>query len=193
MSADGRIWICGNDRTEDYGFLWTRCENLPTGASVVADRTSPNRFYALDPQSGTLYTSVDGAKTFRSKPLALPLTGEDALYASPRRSGDLWIAGTDGLYHASPARPFAKLPRVTEIHAFGLGPDAPGTGAPILFVAGKVDGESGIFRSDDFAQTWLHLNGPSPSITVSVIHPDPRRIGRVYLTCGDGLFCGDPR
>ena len=76
VSSDGRTWIWslrgGTYRTDDYGFVWTPCEGLPTGLNVVADRVSPARFYALDLFGDRLYLSEDGGRRFRERPLALP-------------------------------------------------------------------------------------------------------------------------
>lgn len=194
VSADGRVWVCGNDRTEDYGFVWTPCEDLPVGVRVVADRTSPGRFYAVGSGDGMLYTSIDGAKTFRARPLSFSMSGECSLYASPRRSGDLWLAGgTTDLYHSPPARPFSKVPRVIEIEALGFGPGVSETGGTTLLLAGAIDLERGIFRSEDSAQTWVRLEGPAFLGRVFAIEADPKKIGRLYVSCEAGLYCGDPR
>ena len=214
VSADGRVWVWslkdGAYRSEDYGLEWSRCEAggepLAGGLRVVADRISPNRFYALDLFGDRLYVSQDGARTFAARDLRLPggppkpgdrgdaRGGQDALYATPGRSGDLWIAAFDGLYHAAPARSFERVSGPSEIQAFGFGRSAPKAETPALYLAGVVDGVRGIFRSDDAAGSWVRINDDAHQWgLVLAITGDPKRYGRVYVgTHGRGVIYGKP-
>lgn len=216
VSPDGRTWVWslrnGAYRTTDYGTTWTRClvrsgDELSAGLRVIPDGTDSRRFYALDLFNDRLYVSDDGGKSFTSRPLALPggppvrgdrfdqRGGQDQLYPTPGRSGDLWLAAFDGLYHASTGGAFVRLPDVGEIHAFGFGRSAPGMSAPALYLVGTVNRTPGIFRSDDSAKTWMRINDDAHQWgLVLQISGDPKKYGRVYVgTHGRGVFYGDPR
>jgi len=89
---------------------------------------------------------------------------------------------------------FTKMGKVTEIHAFGFGKEAPGSKYPALYLIGIVDGQRGVFRSDDTAQNWFRINDDQHQWGL-VLHitGDPKKYGRVYVgTHGRGTQYGDP-
>lgn len=195
VSSNGKTWVWGGFWSDDLGAIWTPSQKLPSGLRVVADRTSAERFYAMDAAGEKLYVSSDGGKRFAERELGLPEGSRRAegFYPTPGRAGDLWVAASDGLYHASPARPFAKLAGVSEARALGFGKAAPGRVGPTLFLAGSVGGVRGVFRSDDGATTWSRID---EGLTGSVVEltGDLRRFGRVVVATSDrGAFLGEPR
>ncbi len=212
VSSRGELWIWTPDRsipyrTQDRGQSWTPIEGLALGTRVVADTVDPHRFYALDLFGDQLFESADAGSTFTSSALHLPggppapgkrgdpRGGQDRLYATPGRSGDLWIAGYDGLYHLSTPHSLpARLPSVSEIHAFGFGRAAPGAAVPALYLVGVVDGTRGIFRSVDEAGSWVRINDDAHQWGLILqITGDPDLFGRVYVgTHGRGILYGDP-
>ena len=219
VSSDGRTWVWtprgqGAQRTADRGASWTPCAGLPKETRVVADRVDPRRFYAMDLFGGSLFESRDGGAHFTQRPLVLPgglpkrggsgadnrtnrgddRGGQDLLYATPGRAGDLWLAAYDGLYHAAPGKPFARTAAVQQIHAFGFGRGAPHAKGPALYLVGTVEGQRGIFRSTDEGASWLRINDDSHQWgLVLQVAGDPKRFGRVYVgTHGRGTFYGDP-
>ena len=194
-------------------------QGLPTGLRIIADPVDPRLFYAVSVPDGTLYRSSDGAATFTAEHFTLPDAapvsgaapaasgrgdnrgGQDRIYATPGRSGDIWLAAFDGLYHSVTPTPatsagisFAHLPGVEEIHAFGFGKAAPKQSFPALYLVGTVHGQPGIFRSIDEARTWVRINDDQHQWgLVLQIAGDPRIYGRVYIgTHGRGVFYGDP-
>ncbi|HEX9093698.1 MAG TPA: sialidase family protein [Coriobacteriia bacterium] len=213
VSSDGGTWVWTPERspvsfTRDRGATWARSQGVPENTRVIADRVDPRTFYALALFDGQLFVSRDGAATFTAQPLALPdglprrggnrgddRGGQDRLYATPGRKGDLWLAAFHGLYHATDSGGgFVRLPGVTEIHAFGFGKAAPGTDSPALFLVGVVEGVRGVFRSDDTARSWVRINDDRHQWGL-VLHVtgDPKLYGRVYVgTHGRGTLYGDP-
>lgn len=206
VSPDGGTWVwslkTGAYRTNDYGSSWTSCEGLPVGLRVVADRTSPALFYAIDLFEGKFYVSTDAARSFRETELGFKARrgnrgdargGQDRIYSAPGRANDLWIAAFDGLYHAAPARPFTKLPNVSEIHAFGFGRAAPMSHSATLYLVGVVGGVRGVFRSTDEGLAWRRINDEAHQWgLVLQVTGDPKKFGRVYVgTHGRGVFYGD--
>jgi photosystem II stability/assembly factor-like uncharacterized protein len=219
VSTDGTIWVWTPREavpyvTSDEGATWTACAGLPAGTRVVADRVNGERFYAIALFDGKLYESTDGGLHFTDQPLVLPgglpkrggggkdnrtdrgddRGGQDRLYTTPGREGDLWLAAYDGLYH-QPAKDFIRMPAVEQIHAFGFGKAAPHAKTPALYLVGTVEGQRGFFRSTDGGASWLRINDDQHQWgLVLQITGDPKKFGRVYVgTHGRGTFYGDPK
>jgi len=213
VSSDGSTWVWTPERqpvsvTRDRGATWSRSEGVPENTRVIADRVDPRTFYALALFDGTLFVSHDAAATFAAQPLRLPdglprrggdrgdgRGGQDRLYATPGKTGDLWLAAFNGLYHSTDAGGgFTRLGGVSEIHAFGFGMAAPGADSPALYLVGVVEGVRGVFRSDDSARSFVRINDDQHQWGL-VLHVsgDPKRYGRVYVgTHGRGTLYGDP-
>ncbi len=219
VSADGNTWVWTPERasasfTRDRGVTWTPAQGLAAGLRVIADPVNPRAFYALSLAAHTLYKSTDGAATFTAQSFTLPdrpiasasssrgdnRGGQDRLYLAPGRSGDLWLAAFDGLYHATPgtgtgATTFVRMPEVEQIHAFGFGKAAPHQTFPALYLVGTIAGQRGIFRSTDDGRSWVRINDDQHQWGLILqITGDPKRFGRVYVgTHGRGIVYGDPR
>ena len=215
VSADGRTWIWslrgGIYRTTDGGVSWTPVQGLLSGqgnaSRAVADRIDPNRFYALDLFGGKLYESTDAGFSFTARALTLPdelprpggdrgdsRGGQDQVYATPGRSGDLWIAAANGLYHSADRQSWSRMPGVEVVHGFGFGKGVAGVHEPALYLVGTVRGQRGVFRSDTFGTSWVRINDDAHQWgLVLLVTGDPKVYGRVYVgTHGRGAFCGDP-
>src|SRR5450432_642983 len=224
VSADGVTWVWTPREqvayvTSDKGATWIPCAGLPKETRVVADRVNPKRFYAMALFDGKLFESVDGAAHFTERPLVLQgglpkrggsgndnrtgrgddRGGQDRIYATPGREGDLWLAAFDGLYHAPAGKEFVRIPAVEQVHAFGFGKAAPHAieagKAAALYLVGTVQGQRGFFRSTDGGATWLRINDDQHQWgLVLQITGDPKKFGRVYVgTHGRGTFYGDPQ
>ncbi len=214
VSSDGATWVWTPEHsvvsfTRDRGATWTESQGIPRDTRVVADRVNPMKFYGIALFDGKLFTSTDGAATFTERPLALPdglpqrggnrgddRGGQDRIYATPGKEGDLWLAAFNGLYHSTDTgATFVRLGGVQEIHAFGFGKAAPGASYPALYLIGVVDGVRGIFRSDDTARAWVRINDDQHQWGLLLqITGDPKQYGRVYVgTHGRGTQYGDPR
>jgi hypothetical protein len=218
VSSDGATWIWTPEReapyrTRDRGQTWLPVQGLAAGARVVADPEDVKTFYAVSLADRILYRSTDGGATFAARMFTLenapesysgagrgdPRGGQDQIYATPGRSGDLWLAAWDGLYHVPELAgdeplTLTRLPQVEEIHAFGFGMATPGRAYQALYLAGTVDGQPGVFRSTDEAQTWVRINDDQHQWGVILqVSGDPRIYGRVYVgTHGRGVLYGDP-
>ncbi len=212
VSSDGTTWVWtpqGSEvgYTRDRGATWAQTQGIPRNTRVIADRVNPNKFYALALFDGKLFVSADGAATFTEQALTLPdglpkrgnrgdgRGGQDRIYATPGREGDLWLAAFNGLYHSgNSGAAFSRLDGVQEIHAFGFGKAAPDADSPALYLIGVVNGQRGIFRSDDAARSWVRINDDQHQWGLLLhITGDPKQYGRVYVgTHGRGTVYGDP-
>ncbi len=211
ISASGKVWIWTPEHsmpyiTDDNGASWKPIAGLPTNIRTIADPVNDAKFYALALFDGILYTSSDSGNSFYGHTLHLPNSlpqpvkrgdirgGQDHLYATPGKEGDLWLAAFDGLYHTDNIdKPFEKTNKVQEIHAFGFGKAAPDTNFPALYIAGVINGEDGIFRSNDKGEIWTRINDDKHLWSLILqITGDPKTYGRVYVgTHGRGIFYGD--
>ena len=65
---------------------------------------------------------------------------------------------------------------------------------PALFLIGKINDVSGVFRSDDSGNNWTRINDDQHQYgSISHVTGDPRIHGRVYFaTSGRGVIYGDP-
>ncbi|MEO6277762.1 hypothetical protein [Roseateles sp.] len=220
VSADGKAWVWTPRGglphvSHDHGDTWKAVNGLPAGTRVIADRVNPKRFHAMALFDDKLFASDDGGLSFSAKPLALPdgpvtrvaagrnnrsnrgddRGGQDRLYATPGREGDLWVAAFHGLYRAGSGQAFKRLPGVSEIHAFGFGRAAPGANEPALYLVGTVTGQYGVFRSIDGAASWQRINDDAHQWGLILqVSGDPKVFGRVYVgTHGRGVQYGDPK
>jgi photosystem II stability/assembly factor-like uncharacterized protein len=213
VGADGQTWVWTPQGevayfSRDRGAHWTACNGLPADTRVIADSENPNKFYAMALLDGKFFRSNDGAANFSSGlmdlPGGLPLKnayrgdprgGQDRLYATPGKQGDLWIAAFDGLFHSvDGGTHFSRLDgAIEEIHAFGFGKGKE-AGEPAIYLVGKIDGQRGVYRSVDAAKSWVRINDDQHQFGLILqICGDPRIYGRVYVgTHGRGILYGDP-
>ena len=212
VSADGATWVWtpqGSPAyvTRDNGATWTQAQGIPSNMRLAADRVNPHKFYGMSLFEGKLFLSTDGAATFTERAFTLPdglprrggrgdnRGGQDHLYTTPGKEGDLWIAAFNGLYHSTDSgETFARMDGVSEVHAFGFGKAAPGAKSPALYLVGVVDGQRGVLRSNDAAKSWVRINDDRHQWgLVLQIAGDPKQYGRVYVgSHGRGIVYGDP-
>jgi hypothetical protein len=208
ISADGGTIVLTKRDTEpeftiDGGGTWNQCAGLPAGIRVVADEMNSSRFYAFDAVSRKMFASTNEAAGFAPTKFLFPALTPDYGYppraeltATMGREGDLWLAfGANGLWHSTDGGDtFIKIENVGDAYAFGCGKSASPNGSPALYLFGKIESLSGIYRSDDEGRTWLRLNDAEHQFGwISKLTGDPRVFGRVYLaTTGRGIIYGEP-
>ncbi|GAB3169568.1 cellulose binding domain-containing protein [Myceligenerans halotolerans] len=203
LNADGSRILWSPDGADVHvsttlGSSWTASSGVPAGARVEADRSDPQRFYAM--AGGTFYASDDGGATFTASDAAGLPTGDVRFGAVPGRSGEIFVAGSDddgpyGLWHSTDGgATFAALAGVDEADAVGFGAPAPGFDHPAVYVSAQVDGVRGLFRSDDAGASWVRINDDEHQFawTGQVVTGDPDVYGRVYVgTNGRGIVMGE--
>ncbi|GIH10978.1 xyloglucanase [Rhizocola hellebori] len=187
-------------RSVDDGATWVAAVGLPAGAVIEADRVRPEVCYAF--AAGFFYLSTDSGATFTATAATgLPAEGDVRFKAVPGHAGDIWLAGgktgaTYGLWRSlDGGATFTRVAGVDEADNVGFGKPAPHRRYPALFSSAKVDGQRGIYRSDDEGRHWIRINDDRHqwAWTGAAISGDPRIFGRVYLsTNGRGLIVGDP-
>ena len=179
---------------------------------VAADRAAPSTFYYYRDRFGDdagdgLYASEDGGRSWQRR-FAGAIT-ENAqfnakLAAVPGREGNLYFTtgaldGRDAPFFVSRdgGASWSEVAGLSRVLAFGFGAPSPMAEEPVptIFVAGKLDGAYGIYRSTDDAATWK-LIGRWPAGTldeVESIAGDSRVFGRVFVGLnGSGWVQGTP-
>ncbi|MBB5865833.1 hypothetical protein GGR61_003494 [Xanthomonas arboricola] len=147
-----------------------------------------------------LFESRDGAANFRDTgaQVGSPARDERArpqLRPDPWRAGVVYLAShTQGVMRWQDER-LQSLSKPDQARSLGIGKALHEGAPPALYLAGRVDGVDGVFRSDDEGAQWVRIDddahrfGKPYSVT-----GDPRIPGRVYFaTGGRGIFYGDPR
>ncbi len=212
ISSDGKliVWSLkegGPHVTSDYGVSWHACEGLRGKPRIVSDSVNPGTFYAFNAESGELFMSTDGALHFSKCAADIPATpdfnggfgGEGGpgamLFASPAAGGDLWIAlRRSGILRTKDSgKTFFGLDDVHEAYSLGFGKGASGKSYPAVFLAGRIDGIIGLFRSDDEGRSWIRITDNGHQFGwINHVTGDPRIFGRVYFgTGGRGIVYGD--
>lgn len=210
--------------TRDLGINWKRVslpgETLPfTGShaalhlqrkTLVADPVEPATFYWWHSGDGDnpallgLWKTTDGGEHWErvhDGAIAPHHDKSAKLRAVPGRAGHLFF--TSGVYgpfdtrlrHSSDGGRHWRALDIDWVDDIAFGKPARGGGHPTLFVAGRIDGRYGLWRSTDAAASWQQIGRfPVGSLDqVTVMAGDPDVFGRVYLGFkGSGWVYGEP-
>jgi photosystem II stability/assembly factor-like uncharacterized protein len=205
VSSDGAriVWDprgAGPHYSTDQGQTWTPSAGVmpPDGntGALVADRVSPLVFYARS--GGDVFVSQDGGATFARAGSYTDQGGGGGgarLRSVFGNAGHVWVSSNAGLWRSTDgATTFQRLDAVASAPALGFGQAAPGASYPALYLSGTVDGQVGLFRSNDAGATWVAIHDDAHRFGfINHITGDPRQYGRVYLgTGGRGILMGDP-
>lgn len=200
------IWVPEKSKpyiTYNQGKTWTEISSLPSNAvlrfwaynqPLASDRVDGATFYFY--QGGKFYVSSNKGKSWENT-VILPTQHEwHRVKAAPGIKNEVWISlGTDGLFQSTNGgKSFRKLEKVNEAFLFGFGKNAPGVKHPTLFLMGKVNNISGIFRSNDKGKTWVKIDDETNKMgnEPHCLEGDRQVYGRVYLgTGGSGIFYGE--
>lgn len=208
VSAKGTALLWAPEKSpayfsKDNGTTWTESAGWPsdreTALVPVADKAFDGVFYVFDRHTGSLLISVDAGANFKSVASGFsPVQSWEwaELAVVPGRVRDLWLALPYGLIHSrDSATPFANLKDVEQAAAVGFGaPKVPG-GYPAVYLAGRVKGVDGLWRSDDEGASWTRINDDTHAWgRVMQISGDPRQYGAVYIAPGGrGVLVGRPK
>ena len=156
--------------------------------------------------------STDGGHTFTEstafKGLSPMVTAfyNTSLAVNPNAEGDLWLADGNAVYHSTDSgvtwtklsnfastwgTPAGFVPTVQGATLVALGKAAPGaTYSAAIYVTGVVNGQWGIYRSDDGGASWTRFNDDAHQYGgIGVMAADQNIYGRIYFSgTGRGLI-----
>jgi photosystem II stability/assembly factor-like uncharacterized protein len=184
--------------TADFGKHWQRVKGVPDRAVIEADKVDEGIYYAFDGVTGKLYVSGNGGVEFKEVAAGVGEFGDwfrPEIHPDPQRSAVVYLtASWRGVLRWSAGK-LERLPGVENAHSLGLGKPKDGSSVPTLFVAGRVSGRTGLFRSDDDGRSWQRIDDDAHRFgRIWHVTGDPRRYGRVYFApSGRGIVYGDPR
>ena len=203
VSADGQnlVWLPKGSPayySPDRGSTWTVSAGGPTDPNSfetmwpVADRVNSSKFYFYHVTQGRIYVSTDAGHSF-SQTVLLPADG-GIMRATPGFEGHLWAPTSSGLHRSTDSgSSFSRLNSVQEAYQIGFGKAATGQNYPALYMWGRVNNVTGIFRSDDTGATWVRINDDQTQFGwIGLVIGDPNVYGRVYFgTGGRGIVVGE--
>ncbi len=192
----------GGYYSKDMGKTWSPSvgwpSNLDTPVPLVADRTLDGLFYAHDRDAGTILISIDSGATFKPTITGLPrVNGWESsfLVAGHGRVRDLWLGMPEGLFHVLDEKaPMRQVKGVDEAWLLALGKAPEGKAYPATYLWGKVNGQQGLWRSDDMGESWIRINDDKHRFGgLRAMSADPLEFGTVYLAPdGRGVMVGKP-
>ena len=203
---NGTSWVTTNlPALPVVGQGWSR------GYRLAADRVNPNKVYAFDSggaswsgSPGKVYVSTDGGHTFAlsqgsvSAGLAPNAYWETSIAVNANAEGDLWVADGNTVFHSldsgatwTKLTNFASANGVRGASTIALGKAAPGAAySAAVYVVGVIDGQWGIYRSDDEGATWKRFNDDAHQYGgIGVMAADWNTYGRIYFSgTGRGML-----
>ena len=207
LSANGEtiVWRAFVERdcpprlyvSTDWGENWIPCEGLANEDIIpVADAVDDKVFYGYSNMSGTVYLSRDGGRSFKEVFRMKPDGGR--MQPVPGHTGVLLLPLSDGLWISEDyGTAWRKLPATTRAESVGLGKPFHKGEYPVIYLSGTVNGEKGIFRSDDKGANWSCISHDDRRFgglgNARIIVGDMQKSGRVYIsTAGRGIVYGEP-
>ncbi len=182
-----------NLSTDIHTHLWNRQQVL------AADSVRDGTFYIYHHAKGYFLRSEEGGKTWTIINQTLPGGAWNGanVKTAPGMAGEVWVSlKENGLYRSRNfGVDFVKVAKVEAAEMLTFGKAAPGINHPTVFIQGKVEGESGLFRSTDLGNTWVKLTDyPMGYLGYSMaIVGDMNVFGRVFMaTTGNGFIYGQP-
>jgi len=221
VSSDGETWVWAPRHNvplchHGQGATWTACAGAPMDTRVIADRVTPSasmasrfRGQAVRERSMARLTSRNGPWCASRMSLTQASKrggngadnrsdrgddrgGQDRIYATPGREGDLWLAASTASTTRAPRALIACRPwkRSTP---FGLARQLPRPRLR-LYLVGTVHGQRGSFRSTDSGATGCASTTISTSGAWSCTSREiPKSsAASTWATHGRGTFYGDP-
>ena len=181
----------------DWGESWTQCSGVAEEDVIpVADEVDDKLFYGYGKASGAIYASEDGGRSF--KKVSCMRSGGGRLQPVPGHSGTLLLPLPDGLWISEDhGVGWSKLPATGHADCVGVGKPFRSGDFPVIYFSGIVDGQKGIFRSDDKGRHWHCIVNDQKRFgglgNACMIVGDMQKSGRVYLsTAGRGIVYGEP-
>jgi hypothetical protein len=170
---------------------------------LAADRVNPSKVYAYDSggaswsgQAGKVYISYDGGHNFGlsgmwgASNMAPNGWGDTSMVVNPNAEGDIWVTDGNSLYHSTNSGwnwvqvgSFASANGTMGATKVALGKAQAGSPySAAIYVEGTLNGQWGIFHSDDGGATWSRWNDDAHQFGGNaVMVGDWNTYGRIYV------------
>ncbi len=188
-------------RSDDFGSTWERVEvevkkGIKTYAGTIilcSDTTDKDIFYYYNPETGKFFVSTDNGVTFNHT-TTLPAAGSAVMRVFYQKEGYIVLALENyGLYLSKDyGQTFDKIEDVECAELVGTGK---GTKYDTIFVKGKVNGNEGLFFSDNLGESFVKINNSQYNLSniPMAVDGDKKQYGVVYVaTNGHGVMVGKP-
>ncbi|WP_169804991.1 sialidase family protein [Sphingomonas asaccharolytica] len=195
--ATSLVWAAGTGApyySKDGGKSWTKSRGIPDlkdrNFRPVADKRFDGVFYIFDP-TGSILASADGGANFTPIVPGFPEVASwqrAKLEVVPTIPRDLWLAAPNGLFHSPDSKHAAKqIDHVDAAWAVSFGaPRVPG-GYPTVYVAGKINGVSGLWMSEDEGRSWTEITNDGRRMDlVNIVAGDMKTFGVVFVNAPHG-------
>lgn len=182
----------GVDRSGSHSSLYLNRNVL------VADRVLENTFYLYHAKLGLL-RSTDGGENWTLLPSTDLPTGwpmgffNAQMKSVPGEAGHLIFSPgliNQGIWPAYESldggETWTVIAGTGNVTSFGFGAPERAGGAPTYFLAGEINGENGLWRSTDEADSW-NLVSEAPEgnyLPIRAVTGDPTTFGTVYVAFG---------
>ena len=176
---------------------------FPRAYRLAADRVNPSKVYAFDSggapwsgQPGKVYVSYDGGHSFGlsgmwgATNMAPNAWRDTSMVVNPNAEGDIWVTDGNALYHSVNSGwnwvqvgAFASANGTMGATKVTLGKALAGSSySAAIYVQGTLNGQWGIWHSDDGGATWARFNDDAHQFgDSSAIAGDWNTYGRIYL------------
>lgn len=194
----GASWTATN--LPAFGATWN---GFYRAYRLAADRKNPSKVYAYDSggapwsgQAGKVYISYDGGHSFGvsgmwgAANMAPNAWGDTSMAVNPNAEGDIWVTDGNSLYHSVNSGwnwvqvgAFASANGTKGARKVALGKALAGSSySAAIYVEGTLNGQWGIFHSDDGGATWARFNDDMHQFGGNgVMAADQGTYGRIYV------------
>jgi xyloglucan-specific exo-beta-1,4-glucanase len=155
---------------------------------IKSDRVADGVFYCLNRYG--LYVSKDKGAHF-DKIEGIP--GKGTIVPLPYHEGEIWYGNNEGMFRSTDfGAHFEKVTDFEEVYAFDFGKGLHHNECA-LYVYGKIEGQVGKFRSDDYGKTFVCIDDGLARGRASGLCADRKVYGRIYMSSGGrGFYYAEP-
>ena len=195
--ATSLVWAAGSGPpyySKDGGKSWTKSGGVPDlkdrNFRPIADKRLDGVFYIFDP-AGRILISTDGGASFTPIVTGFQEVApwqRAKLEVVPTILRDLWLATPNGLFHSPDSKHAAnQIGHVDAAWAVSFGaPRAPG-GYPTVYMAGKINGVSGLWMSEDQGGSWAEITNEGRRMElVGIVAGDMKKFGVLFVNTPHG-------
>ena len=183
--------------TSNKGESWSPVATINVNTPPYSDRVNSNIFYTVNGSTLRVLSFNCENQNYDINNVSIGANASSLIRPVPGIEGEVWIAchnqGLKRYKHQTGEIETIAGVRACEGVGFGKAPE--GKSFPAVYIWGNIDGNEGIYRSDDEGQSWIRINDSQHQYgglgNGGFIMGDANVFGRVYLsTVGRGIAMG---